>query len=85
MSTAREALVVLGAVHSLGLILMAPSLPTFPAQIVFHMIPVNLAAGKGIGFPCTFPFTLPLALSFFRSFPASHSLTFLHSILFLVF
>ena len=51
---------ILGAVHSLGLILMVPpppppSLPpSLETQIVFHVIPVNLAGGKGISFPCAF-------------------------------
>lgn len=33
------------------------------AQIVFHVIPVNLAVGKGISFPCAFPLSLPMPLA----------------------
>lgn len=39
-----------GAAHRSGHILMAP-LP-YKAGIVFHVILVNFAAGKGISFPC---------------------------------
>lgn len=47
----------LGAAHRSGHILMAP-LP-YKAWIVFHVILVNFAAGKGIGFPCELLIRLP--------------------------
>lgn len=47
----------LGAVHCSGHILMAPR--SYKAGIVFHVILVNLAAGKGIGFPCELLIRLP--------------------------
>ena len=47
----------LGAVHCSGHILMAPR--SYKAWIVFHVILVNLAAGKGIGFPCELLIRLP--------------------------
>lgn len=50
----------LGAVHCSGHILMAPR--SYKAWIVFHVILVNLAAGKGIGFPCELLIIPPLQL-----------------------
>lgn len=47
----------LGAVHCSGHILIAPL--SYKAWIVFHVILVNLAAGKGIGFPCELLIRLP--------------------------
>lgn len=47
----------LGAAHSSGHILMAPL--SYKAWIVFHVILVNFAAGKGIGFPCELLIRLP--------------------------
>lgn len=47
----------LGAAHRSGHILMAPL--SYKAWIVFHVILVNFAAGKGIGFPCELLIRLP--------------------------
>lgn len=47
----------LGAAHRSGHILMVPL--SYKAWIVFHVILVNFAAGKGIGFPCELLIRLP--------------------------
>lgn len=47
----------LGAVYCSGHILMARL--SYKAWIVFHVILVNFAAGKGIGFPCELLIRLP--------------------------
>lgn len=46
-----------GAAHRSGHILMAPF--SYKAGIVFHVILVNFAAGKGISFPCELLISLP--------------------------
>lgn len=62
-SVVRAFLVILGAVHRPRHILMVPPPLSFPARIVFHVIPVNLAGGKGISFPCAFPLSFSLSLA----------------------
>lgn len=47
----------LGAAHRPGHVLMAPL--SYKAGIVFHVILVNFAAGKGISFPCELLISLP--------------------------
>lgn len=43
--------------------MVPPSPPSLETQIVFHVIPVNLAGGKGISFPCAFSPSLPMPLT----------------------